>query len=529
MSPQEKKVITSVVNEDQSSSASIDEQVPQLKGWRKFWERICIPGRQYDIKSTAKMQLEYLIEESDQETPEEKVKQVNILSTILKPKATRGGRFFDAVTDLAGSRFILGLTFLIIAAWVVAGIILGAPDNWQIWMQDGGSIQAYISDTLLMRQQQNNVQDNLTLIAQLKSRLLTYMRLLLDVENYPHKSADEDVQKEIDNAVKKAKEKTGDPVKLPELNWFDRVATKVAIVVGSIYACVVFWIGIFIWLGFGKKLGYGDVWQLYINTAVAVQITTVSMFLQNVRKRHNTYISKCLNMTLNVDSQLEAEVRQFTGDEHPNTEVVIPALKGSKGNRVIEYYACIIGTGIGVFISVCVFIVWLAIGDICSWNDNWWLIIGTYTGLVGFIDGFTLRNVYFRHYGYLEEQFEILQGKEKEFFDGLNIDMGDTYEVPKNNSITYKISSKLGYICATTTAVTCSVIAVLVLIGISSSFNWNVTGQLIANSPTMIIEGFLLMVLLDAHNYMLMKLRFHIQSILLRKVSLLAYVRSFKN
>lgn len=65
---------------------------------------------------------------------------------------------------------------------------------------------------------------------------------------------------------------------------------------------------------------------------------------------------------------------------------------------MIDWYADIIGTGIGVLIGVAVFATWIGIGSPMKWDDNWWLIIGTYTGLIGFLDGFVLREVYFESF-----------------------------------------------------------------------------------------------------------------------------------
>lgn len=134
-----------------------------------------------------------------------------------------------------------------------------------------------------------------------------------------------------------------------------------------------------------------------------------------------------------------------------------------------------------------------------EWNSNWWLIIGTYTGLVGFVDGFFLRNVYFRQDKLLDEQFEVLIASDEAICQYLNL-----YLPKQGNSgkKTYsgRLSSHMGEVCAQPFAVLFSLVVIVALICIASGMQWNETGQLLCNTPTIIIESFLLIVLLQAHN-----------------------------
>lgn len=50
---------------------------------------------------------------------------------------------------------------------------------------------------------------------------------------------------------------------------------------------------------------------------------------------------------------------------------------------IVDRYALFIGSISGIILSVLLLGVWLGLGKLMGYNDsNWWLIIGTYTGLV---------------------------------------------------------------------------------------------------------------------------------------------------
>ena len=50
---------------------------------------------------------------------------------------------------------------------------------------------------------------------------------------------------------------------------------------------------------------------------------------------------------------------------------------------IVDRYACFMGSIGGLTMTFGLLIVWIILGDIIGYsNDNWWLAIGTYTGLV---------------------------------------------------------------------------------------------------------------------------------------------------
>jgi low-affinity ferrous iron transport protein len=290
-----------------------------------------------------------------------------------------------------------------------------------------------------------------------------------------------------------------------KVNWFDRACDAVALATGSLPALIIFLIGIFVWLGLGPLYQWGNIWQLYINTAVAVELTFTSMFLQNVRRRHSDTLSRTLSSIRTLDSSLELRLREMTCDTKCNPKITIAPPETTRTERFIDVYAYIVGSGVGVALTTVVVITWLALGRLLMWNSNWWLIIGTYTGLVGFIDGFVLRNVYFRQSAILETHLQALVFADQQVLAFLDIPFhgrdgeGEEGEV-KRKSLGLRISEKTIYLCALPGAVIGSLLVVLALLAIATGLEWSETGQLLCNTPTMIVEGFLLLVLFQAHN-----------------------------
>lgn len=128
-------------------------------------------------------------------------------------------------------------------------------------------------------------------------------------------------------------------------------------------------------------------------------------FLANIRERHGEYSNRCLEAIWKVDAALELRLRIATGDNEPNPTVTIPAPKVGKIQRIINYYADLVGALIGIAILILTMIIWVVIGPAMGFNSNWWLLIGTYAGLVSMNDGFVLRNVFHKLRGYEDGLF----------------------------------------------------------------------------------------------------------------------------
>lgn len=369
-----------------------------------------------------------------------------------------------------------------------------------------------------MRQQSNYYYKLLTILSQLRSRNTTVARLFHNPEIHTHIDTNDVSKMKVDDGL-------GDAVKLPSEHWFDKCCNWASMAVGSMTSLTIYWCGIMVWIGVGNMMGWSDLWQLYINTAVAVELTFTSMFLQNTRRRHMEYLEKCLNKIMESDVELEILLRDECNDNEANPPVLIKSTKVSRSIRAIDYYGDVVGTGIGAFISACVFAIWLAVGNSLEWDSNWWLIIGTYTGLIGFIDGFVLRNVYFRQDKKLDEQFKVLVELDEGLYQYLNAPL-PTEPLKVDLSIITRISNWMCHVCALPAAVLFSIVVVGGLICIASAMHWNQTGQLLCNSPTMIIEGFLLIVLIQAHNMSNIKRRVQLHDILVRRLKLNQYAQA---
>lgn len=418
---------------------------------------------------------------------------------------------------------------LVFIAWIVAGIVLKAPDAWQIVMQDGQSIQSYFWDTLLMRQQLDDHQEFLTFYAKLKSRVCTHKRLLGQVSR-------DNVHVDIDVS--------GPRPDLAEENWFDTFATKVNQFLGSPLCILMYWMGVFVWLGCGAlKLPSGNTppftgkyegsnpqyaswsseWQMYINTGVAVILLITTVVLENVRIRNDKFINRELKRVGVLDCQIEGTCRFLTGDGEPNERIEVQPYKNEKFQKAISVYAHIVGTGVGLVIAAFVFAAWIAVGFPMKWSSNWWLIIGTYTGLVGYIDGFVLREVYQTITKYEEDKFEELLRNTQEL---LNI-LGINYEMdapPEAKTFQQHISLIVSKACSSQYAVLGAIITVVGLLCVSTGMHWNLTGQLVCNTPTMIIEAFCLMILIQAHVWADYRRRFIVRELAIGRVLIQKYI-----
>ncbi|GMF03319.1 unnamed protein product [[Candida] boidinii] len=370
-----------------------------------------------------------------------------------------------------------------------------------------------------MRQQQNDYMDLLQLLAEIRSHSSTYLEMFTSY----FKSNEIRIfnAEEIYNVTKEVEEVLGEATKISADNWLDKISDVASKIFGSFYSVLFYWCGIIAWIGCGALpyLEFGNDWQLYINTATAVEITFVSMFIQNVRERHNKYLQKSLSLILYTDHQIEFNLRRVTGYKEPNVRHVIPAKKLSKGVKAIEYYAHVIGGGLGVVISTMVFIAWICVGHPMDFSANWWLIIGTYTGLIGFVDGFTLRSSYYRYFNYGFQNFEDIDEFENKLLNILHLPPISTKQPTwKERSFDYKASSIIGKILSSSWGVLFALCITIMLIIIASAMHWSTTGQLICNTPTMIIEGFCLLVLLEGHNQNNTRLRILAHDCLTRKM-----------
>jgi low-affinity ferrous iron transport protein len=437
---------------------------------------------------------------------------------------------FDKITRLAGSSYTFFIMLAILGIWALLGIKFGPTDTWQIVLQNASSVQVYVTDILLIRQSSNAGRALMTTLAELQSRNKTCERLLRQLPMCSWMETHKEKPKQLlvnGRPIDEEVEESLFVVSGSQTRW-QRIWTKschvVAKTVGSVWAFIFYWVGIVVWIILSIPVQFSNEWQLYINTITALSLTLTSVFLQNIQQSQEDNLEKCLAYALKVDAEVEYRLRAITEDTKPNPIHEIPVRPLSRSERAIARFAAIMGSGLGVLISLVALIAWLAVGPLLKFDDNWVLIIGTFTGLVGFIDGFVLRNVYAIEENSAALQFRNLTFSDTRLLEVLNVPA--PVEPVQRLSLSERISLATSDLCGHRYA---SVGAVLVVVGLlvaATILQWSETGQLLCNTPTMIVEGFLLLVLIQAHNFSNMERGRDFNGLLKRRMLLNSYVQA---
>jgi low-affinity ferrous iron transport protein len=440
----------------------------------------------------------------------------NVTGYVKQVKPHRLDRWLDFLVAASGSQPVFLFIVAGLLVWALTGIRYGQSANWAALMSDIQAIISYLFDSLLMRQQHKGYERQVQATAGLRSRNQSQKRMLRQIHATGQYKRAQISDVEISHSSK------FDP-DLPSENWSNRAANYFAAFLGHFGTICMYWVCIIIWIGFGHFCDWSDRWQLYINSATSSLMVLIFAFLANIRERHTVYIEKCLNSIYEVDSEVELKLRLLTADTEDNPVVVIPAPHISGIQRAIFYYADVIGTLVGIALLIIVMIIWVCIGPAMQWNDNWWLLIGTYAGLVGLIDGFVLRNVQERLHQYQEVALDSAKLEDVALSDELGLPCPE--KVPLNlNSVNYRLSNKMGVICAHEVTI---IIGVLVVIGLlvgASAMKWNLTGQLLCNIPPSIIESFFMMILITGHNLSEAAWRADLDNMYLWRLRLLSHV-----
>lgn len=437
-------------------------------------------------------------------------------------------KLFDLITRHAGSRYVLVVTIILLLIWILFGAVYGPTDIWQIVIQNASSVQVYLTDILLIRQQHTSSRSLLQTLAKMQSRDRTYTRLIRKIPQNPSPS-----KEALGNRTSVSSE-PGEIYSLTELVQpetdssrtkaiFDESCRIIAAGLGSVWAYIIYWIGICVWLGIGTLFNFADTWQLYINTAVAVALTFTSIFLQNRQQQQEDTLDRALEYSMKIDKDIEFRLREMTGDVKANDLVVIETQKVGWIEKGVDWFAAMMGSLIGVLITIIFFVIWILIGPLLAFRDDWWLIIGTFTGLLGFIDGFVLRNIYARESKTVNHELEKIAAADTEVLSRIKLSYAPLLETKL--SLSSRISGKIGDWCALPSVSLASLLFVIALLLIATAMHWTTTGQLLCNTPTMIIEGFLLLVLIEAHCIANEVRERHLRNILERRMILSRYLR----
>ncbi|PNY29108.1 Low-affinity iron/zinc ion transport protein fet4 [Tolypocladium capitatum] len=446
----------------------------------------------------------------------EAVENQNITGYVERVKERALDRGLDWLVRASGSEPVFLFIVVGLLVWAFLGIPYGTVTDWAVLISDIQAIVSYIFDSFLMRQQLNAYEASLRVCASLRSRNISnrrMLRLVLGSGQYQRASSpDFEVPAHTQFAAK-----------LPTENWVGRITNFASHFMGHIVTVGLYWACILIWLGFGHYCDWSDTWQLYINSATSALMVLIFAFLANIRERHNLYIKKCVQCLFEVDSAIELKLRIMTGDDIPNEPVVIPAPMMSRIQRAIFYYADLVGTLTGIAILIIVMVVWVAIGPAMHFNANWWLLIGTYAGLVGLNDGFVLRNVQSKFNEYEDDAFEQANLSDKAIFEDISIP-DPAKEHVQDKTLSYRLSMAMGVICAHEITVILGVVLIIGLLVGASAMQWTITGQLLCNIPPSIIESFFMMILITGHNLAESRKRVDLHNMYLRRLKLLTYV-----
>lgn len=442
------------------------------------------------------------------------VENINTYSVITKAGVL--DRWLDKVVEASGSEFIYFTIIIALLAWAFLGIPFGQSNTWKLIISDAQAIINMVFDAFLMRQQLNSHESLMVVAACLRSRATSHKRMLNQlIRSGKHEKVEPTQFQEL--------QQTNFESELPVENWLGRISTAVSVFMGHIVTVFGFWLCIFVWIGFGKYCNWSDTWQMYINSATSALMVFILAFLANIRERHTKYMTKCLEAIWKVDAALELRLRMATGDKIENPPVAIPAPKRSRIQRGIDYYADLVGTLVGIVILIFVLIVWVAIGPALHFDANWWLLIGTYAGLIGLNDGFVLRNVCTVLGDNENEEFAQVEHFDMDMLAIIGVEKLNEERVA-DNSLTCRISVWVGNICSHELTVVFGAITIVCLIIGASAMEWSVTGQLLCNVPPSIIESFFTMILIAGHNIGEAKRRVDLHNLYLRRLKLVSYV-----
>ncbi|KAJ5767148.1 uncharacterized protein N7511_004764 [Penicillium nucicola] len=431
-------------------------------------------------------------------------------------------RWLDAVVCIAGSSPVFLLILGGLLTWALMGIRFGQSVVWVAMISDVQAIMCYVFDSFLMRQLLREYSEQRSAMAEMKSRCSSHRRMLVKLK-----------AKMDPDTIRRIAEKCQDEPLLSldhglrTKSLFARSIILSAKLLGHIITVGLYWVGIFVWLGFGHYCGWSNRWQLYINDATSALMVFVFAFLACLRECYAAYTHNCVEAIFRLDSALEKQLRRLSQDDRPNTSEIIMPPKESYLQIVVFYYADVIGTLAGLIILLLVIITWASVGPVFKFNNTWWLLIGTYAGLVGLFDSFVLRNIQGKVHQYFETQVDGLVEDDNVLFDGLSLPI-PSVEESKAPSLSQRASRYMDAISSNLLMVVAGFLLTIGCIITSSAMHWSLTGQLISNVPPSIIETFFMLILVTGQNDAEAKARIDLRNIYNRRQRLLSFMKHVK-
>ncbi|GAM91042.1 hypothetical protein ANO11243_090890 [Dothideomycetidae sp. 11243] len=438
----------------------------------------------------------------------------------VKAKSGLLDRALDRVVRASGSAPVFVFIQSLLVAWAFLGIPFYNTTIWPVVISDAQAIFSYGFDSLLMRQQLNGYNENLVVVAEIRSRARSTRRMLAAIQA---RLGTADFQRIAASVASQPMQE----VSLPKENLFTRCITWTANALGHIYFVVFFWACMIVWLALGPMNEWSNQYQLDINSATSALMVFIFSFLAILRERHADHLRLCLTSVYHLDGALELRLRALTSDTIPHSPTVIPPLKLNPLQRAITYYADVVGTLVGIALLLAVLIIWACIGPALHFNANWWLLIGTYAGLVGLNDGFVLRHMQALHRRHEDPAFAALAGDDRVTLSELGLPcstQSSDDEACATKSLSARVSERVNAVCAHEATVLSGVLLIVALLVVASVMHWSETGQLVCNIPPSIVESFFMVILITGHNASDRLRRANLRDMLERRRVLLAFV-----
>ena len=478
------------------------ETETRLTLFQKLFKAISVPGTEAVFQLQAPSHVPPTFESSDEKDISE------YKGTVKVPKG-RLDRYLDVLVRISGSVPMFVFLSLSIITWALLGIKFGRDTDWQVFVSDYQALLTYFFDSLLMRQQFIQTGEQLYMFGMLQSRQESYRRMTSLMERNPSVTDPGSGEKEMSDTVDVER-----GIHLPTEKGFTRFMRKGSNIVGHIYVSIVFWTGVIIWIGLGNKYTWSDSWQLYMNSVTSAMMVLLFALIALIREQQSEYQMTLLETIDNIDVKVEETLRRLTNDHEPHPTILIVPKPIGILQRTINYYAGFISMLTGIIILCCVVAVWIVVGPVMKFDPSWWLLIGTYAGLVGMNDGFVLRNVAAQLSSRIHDQLSKIIQTDKDIIHAVKaqrrpndksaIDGADctdcTDHIEPHKSITTRISNKIDEICSHRYTTLAGFIVLIGLIVGASAIHWNFTGQLLCNVPPSIIETFLMIILITGHN-----------------------------
>jgi low-affinity ferrous iron transport protein len=275
------------------------------------------------------------------------------------------------------------------------------------------------------------------------------------------------------------------------------------------------------------RYNFSNNWQLWLNTATALQQTLSSCLLTLARKRHTDFVERCVCEIFKKDCEVEYRARRLVGYDVPNTSVKIEWSAEHLFERVLDWYAAFVGSGYSASGSLLLVAVWVSTGSLMNWGDNWWLIIGTWSGVVGTFNAAVLRYSLFRQEEKAGKEYNALIEQDKVIFNALGLKCACDQRKSVENELgcMARLSLFTSWACATPWTVMGTLALIIGLLIGATVVLWCEAAQLLVNSVTMVVESFFLIVLIEAHIIQAAKHRVHLHDLLVRRLQLLVILK----